>query len=66
MDGNRQGHMTRKQNRKDLQRTLKSLKKKKNLEAKEMRKDLKKSPHLRSYHEQQNQSDYEQSLGKTN
>ena len=58
--------MTSKQNRKDLQRTLKSLKKKKNLRAKELRKDSKKSPHLRSYHEQQNQSDYEQGLGETN
>ena len=64
MDGNRQGHMTRKQilencARRSRQRTLKSLKKKKNQEAKELRKDLKKSPHLRSYYEQENQSDYE-------
>ena len=66
MESDRQGSMTNKQNRKNLQRTLKSLKKKKNQEAKELRKDLKKSPHLRSYYEQENQSDYEQSLGKTN
>ncbi len=56
--------MTRKQilencARRSRQRTLKSLKKKKNQEAKELRKDLKKSPHLRSYYEQENQSDYE-------
>ena len=58
--------MTSKQKRKELQRTLKSPKKKRDREAKELRKDLKKSPHLRSYHEQQAQSDYEQGLGKTN
>lgn len=57
--------MTSKQKRKELQRTLKSPKKKRDREAKELRKDLKKSPHLRSYHEQQDQSDYEQGLGKT-
>ena len=58
--------MTSKQKRKELQRALKSPKKKRDREAKELRKDLKKSPHLRSYHEQQDQSDYEQGLGKTN
>ena len=56
--------MTRKQilencARRSRKRTLKSLKKKKNQEAKELRKDLKKSPHLRSNYEQENQSDYE-------
>ncbi len=64
--------MTSKQNRantqfnKNLQRTLKSLKKKKNREAKELRKYSKKALHLRSYHEQEDQPDYEQGLGKTN
>ena len=54
--------MTLKQERKALERTLKSPKKKRGLEVRELRKELKNSP-LRSYYE--DTSDNGQGLGKT-
>ena len=53
--------MTSKQEQKELERTLKSPKKKRRQEARELRKELKNSP-LRSYYE--NTPNHKQGLGQ--
>ena len=54
--------MTLKQERKALERTLKSPKKKRGLEARELRKELKNTNHLRRYHD--DSSNHGQGLGQ--
>ena len=58
MDGN----MTKKQEQKELERTLKSPKKKRRQEARELRKEFKNSNHLRRYHD--DSSNHGQGLGQ--
>ena len=53
---------TEKQERKELERTLKSPKKKRRQEARELRKELKNSPHLRRHHD--DTSNHGQGLGQ--
>ena len=55
--------MTSKQERKKSERAMKSPKKKRELEARELRKEFKNSNHLRRYHD--DSSNHGQGLGKT-
>ena len=58
------GDMTKKQEQKELERTLKSPKKKRRQEARELRKEFKNSNYFRrSYHD--DTSNHGQGLGKT-
>ena len=55
--------MTSKQERKKSERAMKSPKKKRGLEARELRKELKNTNHLRRYHD--DSSNHGQGLGQT-